>query len=230
MKMVKILMSAKLATPAFLKIKIFWNNDHDVIIFVYDVTKKKLSHGSNHIVDVVMWPKFFDSGISMRQVTIITILLEFDQKKAFFEGWSWFKFNNLELALGTTFKFYTSEAKGLKLKLRKFWRLIFTFVEFLFFQKKNCWHSASWVIGINYYRNYEPPKLLLHFIKYRLDQLNNKHAKIAANSIIQSFKSHYQKKKFGVFWPTDHKTFAELNIGHLLIPNTVKLHKSQTTG
>ena len=43
--MVKILMmSAKLATPAFLKIKIFWNNDYDVIIFVYDVTKKKNYH------------------------------------------------------------------------------------------------------------------------------------------------------------------------------------------
>ena len=28
-----------------------------------------------------------------------------------------------------TFKFYTSVAKGLKLKARKFWRLIPTFVE-----------------------------------------------------------------------------------------------------
>ena len=51
------------------------------------------------------------------------------RKTAFFEGWSWFKFNNLGLALGTNLKFYTSVAKGLKLKVRKFWGLIPTFVE-----------------------------------------------------------------------------------------------------
>ena len=40
-------------------------------------------------------------------------------KIAFFEGWSWFKFDNLGLALGTNLTFYTSVAKGLKLKVRK---------------------------------------------------------------------------------------------------------------
>ena len=35
-----------------------------------------------------------------------------------------FKFNNLELALGMTLKFYTSEAREAKLKVRKFWGLI----------------------------------------------------------------------------------------------------------
>ena len=43
--------------------------------------------------------------------------------------WSWFKFNNLRLALGTNLKFYTSVAKRLKLKVRKFKGLIPTFVE-----------------------------------------------------------------------------------------------------
>ena len=42
------------------------------------------------------------------------------RKIAFFEGWSWFKFNNLGLALGTNLKFCTNVAKGLKLKVRKF--------------------------------------------------------------------------------------------------------------
>ena len=42
---------------------------------------------------------------------------------------SWFKFNNLGLALGTNLKFYTSVAKGLKLKVRKCWGLILTFAE-----------------------------------------------------------------------------------------------------
>ena len=51
------------------------------------------------------------------------------RKIAFFEGWSWFKFNNLGLARGTKLKFYTSLSKGLKLKVRKFWGLIATFVE-----------------------------------------------------------------------------------------------------
>ena len=51
------------------------------------------------------------------------------RKASFFEGWSWFKFNNLGLAIGTDLKFYTSEAKGLKLKVRKFCGLIPTSVE-----------------------------------------------------------------------------------------------------
>ena len=40
---------------------------------------------------------------------------------AFFEGWSWFKFKNLGLALATNLKFCTSVAKGLKPKVRKRW-------------------------------------------------------------------------------------------------------------
>ena len=47
----------------------------------------------------------------------------------FFEGWSWFKLNNLGLALGTNLNFCTSVAKGLKLKVRKFWGPNPTFVE-----------------------------------------------------------------------------------------------------
>ena len=34
----------------------------------------------------------------------------FDQKNTFFEGWSWFKFNNLGLALGIALEFYTGLA------------------------------------------------------------------------------------------------------------------------
>ena len=51
------------------------------------------------------------------------------RKTAFFEGWSWFKFNNLGLALDTNLKFYTSVVKGLKLKFRKFGGLVSTLVE-----------------------------------------------------------------------------------------------------
>ena len=48
---------------------------------------------------------------------------------AFFKGWSWFTFNNLELALGRDLNFYTSVVKRLELKVRKLWGLISTFVE-----------------------------------------------------------------------------------------------------
>ena len=43
------------------------------------------------------------------------------------EGWSWFKFNNIRLALGMALKFYTTVAKWLKIKT--FWGLILTFAE-----------------------------------------------------------------------------------------------------
>ena len=50
-------------------------------------------------------------------------------KIAFLGGWSWFKFNNSGLALGTNLKFCTSVAKGFKLKVWKFWGPNPTFVE-----------------------------------------------------------------------------------------------------
>ena len=52
-----------------------------------------------------------------------------NRKTNFFQGYSWFKFNHLGLALGMALKCYTNVAKVLKLKVRKFWRLIPTFVE-----------------------------------------------------------------------------------------------------
>ena len=45
------------------------------------------------------------------------------RKTAFFERWSWFKFNNLGLALCTNLKSDTTVAKGSKLKVRKFWEI-----------------------------------------------------------------------------------------------------------
>ena len=72
--MVKILMiSAKMATLGLFKIKVFWNKGYD-IISVHDVTDKILSRDSNYVVDVVMWPKFGNSNVSMREVIIISTL------------------------------------------------------------------------------------------------------------------------------------------------------------
>ena len=114
------MMSAKLATLRLLKIKIFWNKGYDVINPVYDVTNKVLSRDSNYIVDVMMWPKFGHSSISMREVIVTSIIKRFDQKNQFFEGCCWLEFSNLGLALVMALKFYTSMTKGLKLKVRKF--------------------------------------------------------------------------------------------------------------
>ena len=68
------MMLAKLATPGLLEIKIFQNNGYDVIVLGYDVTNKLLSHDSNYIVDMIMWPKFGNSSISVREVIIASIL------------------------------------------------------------------------------------------------------------------------------------------------------------
>ena len=59
-------MSAKMATLGLLKIELFWNKSYDVKIYVHDVINKMLLHESNYIVDVVLWPKFSNSSISMR--------------------------------------------------------------------------------------------------------------------------------------------------------------------
>ena len=53
------MVSEKLATLGVLKIKIFQNKDYEIIIPDYDVTK-----------NVVIWPKFANSSISMRKVII----------------------------------------------------------------------------------------------------------------------------------------------------------------
>ena len=78
------MMSAKLATSSFLKIKIFQNKGYYVIIPEYDVTNKILSRNSNDIVDVVMWPKFGNSSTSMRKVIKTSNLQRFDQKNHVF--------------------------------------------------------------------------------------------------------------------------------------------------
>ena len=53
--MVTILMvSAKMANLVLLKIKIFWNKGYDVMITVYGVMNKILSHDSNYVVDLVL--------------------------------------------------------------------------------------------------------------------------------------------------------------------------------
>ena len=67
---------------------------------------------------------FFERGY--HNLYFIRIWLE---KPLFLRGGLGFKFSNLGLALGRNWKLYTSVAKRLKLKVRKFWWLVPTFVE-----------------------------------------------------------------------------------------------------
>ena len=98
-------------------------------------------------------------------------------------------------------------------------------------------YLKNWDIWINYCWNYGPSKLLLQFIEYRLDQLNNKHTKIAVNSAIQYFEGCSQNKCLLKVWsflvnqPQNGgpvKFFAKLNGNHFLMANIFRLHKHQT--
>ena len=66
-----LIVSAKLATLGPVEIKTFWNKAYDAIISVHDVTNKIIS---NCIEDVVMWPKFANSSISVREFIKTSIL------------------------------------------------------------------------------------------------------------------------------------------------------------
>ena len=72
-----LLVSTKLTSPSQNK---FHKN---VIVSAHDVTNKVLLRESNYIADEVIWSNFGDSIISMREVTIISILYGFDQKNQF---------------------------------------------------------------------------------------------------------------------------------------------------
>ena len=72
--MVTILMtSAKLATLGLLKINVFCDQGFAIIISVNDIVNKILSCDSNYFVDVVMWLKFGNSSISIREVITASI-------------------------------------------------------------------------------------------------------------------------------------------------------------
>ena len=86
--MVTILMtSAKLATLGLLKIKVFCDQGFVIIISVDDIVNKILSCDSNYFVDAVMWLKFGNSSISIREV-IIASIKNLTRKNYFFERWS----------------------------------------------------------------------------------------------------------------------------------------------
>ena len=111
---------AFLTYPAIMKLATVIPYLKNVIICINEIINKILSHDSHFIVDLVTWPKFGNSSISMREVIITSIYKNLTRKTTFLERWSWFKFSNLGLAPGMAFIFYTNVTKVLKLKIRKF--------------------------------------------------------------------------------------------------------------
>ena len=88
-----------------------------------------------HVTQIILWiwscdqslttPHFYER--SYHNLNFKKILTT---KNTFFEECSWFRFNNLGLALAMALIIYTSVAKGLKLKVKRFWGLIPKFVKF----------------------------------------------------------------------------------------------------
>ena len=77
------MMSAKLAALGLFKIKLYRNKGYDTAVSVHDdVTNKILSCESKNTVDVVIWSKFGNTSISMREV-ITPIYNDFTRKKIF---------------------------------------------------------------------------------------------------------------------------------------------------
>ena len=97
-------------------------------------------------------------------------------------------------------------------------------------------YLKNWGIGVSYCWNYGPSKLPLHFIEYRLDQLNSKYTKIAVSSAMQYSEGFSQKRcllKVWSFWFIHHppcKVFAKLNRNYLLRANIFKLQEYHTFG
>ena len=90
-----LMMSAKMATPGFLKITVFWDKGYDVTIFVDDVTNKILSRDSNYIVDASCDQSLVTVAFLWEELSQPQFYKGLTRKIAFFEKWSWFKFNNL---------------------------------------------------------------------------------------------------------------------------------------
>ena len=77
-----------------------------------------------------MWPKFSNSSTFMKVVIITSILYEFDQKNHLVRGMVLIQVQQIEI--GTRYGreiLHTCGAKGLKLRVRKFWVLTPTFAE-----------------------------------------------------------------------------------------------------
>ena len=68
-----LIISAKIATLGLLKLKVFWNKGYDVMILSMTSPTK-----FSHVTQIILWPKFGNCSISMREVIVTPILQGFD--------------------------------------------------------------------------------------------------------------------------------------------------------
>ena len=104
------MISAKLTTLVFPNIKIFSIKSYNVMNSVYSVTSKILLRDSNYIVFVIWWPNLGNYQFYERHYQNLNFTRIWPKNSSFFEGYTWFKFNNLRLTLDMALKFYTSVA------------------------------------------------------------------------------------------------------------------------
>ena len=124
---VVLMMSGILTTLNLLKRKIFQNKIYHVTQITYSICSCD--------------PSLLTLGFLRKKSSWPQLYNYLTRKTNFFEGWYWFKFNNFWLTLGMALKSYTSVAKRLKLKVRKFWRLTYTF---LALKRKNWESRRGW--------------------------------------------------------------------------------------
>ena len=139
------------------------------------------------------------------------------RKTAFFEGWFWFKFNNLGLALGSNLKFYTSVAKELKLKFRKFWGLIPSFVEV----------TGEKVVGGGIFLQ----KYFKIYIKYLYQVKNTLEILVALLRLIRgNLMELYENitKSDSICAPTfvDHHLLSHINVSGRCLINNISILKT----
>ena len=92
----------------------------------------KSPESSNYVIQIILWMWLCDRSFVTflwEKLLLSKFYKDSTRRTAFFEGWSWFKFINLGLALGMNLEFYTSVGKGFKVKIRQFYGLALTVIE-----------------------------------------------------------------------------------------------------
>ena len=121
------MMSTKWAILDLLEIKVFWSKGYDAIISAMASLTKFYP-----VIQIMlqMWPcnqSWVMLAFLLEKFSKTQFYNNLTRKTNFFPGCSWFRFNNLRLALAMALHFYTSVTKNLVLKVKKFWELISTF-------------------------------------------------------------------------------------------------------
>ena len=65
---------------------LYWKKGYEATSSAHDISDKILSSESNYTVDVVIWPKFGNSIISMRKIIITNFIRCWTEKQIFFKG------------------------------------------------------------------------------------------------------------------------------------------------